>query len=78
MMDGGMRTGPDIARVLASGADFTFLGRPFMYGTGALGKKGGNQVALILKRELQQVLEQIGCAQIDDLPNHLIIDGINK
>ena len=78
MMDGGMRTGPDIARVLASGADFTFLGRPFMYGTGALGKKGGHQVASILKRELQQVLEQIGCAQIEDLPNHLIIDGINK
>jgi L-lactate dehydrogenase (cytochrome) len=78
MMDGGMRTGPDIARVLASGADFTFLGRPFMYGTGALGKKGGHQVASILKRELQQVMEQIGCAQIEDLPNHLIIDGINK
>ena len=72
MMDSGMRTGPDIARVLASGADFTFLGRPFMYGTGALGKKGGHQVAEILKRELQQVLEQLGCARVEDLPNHLI------
>jgi L-lactate dehydrogenase (cytochrome) len=77
MMDGGMRTGPDIARVLASGADFAFLGRPFMYGTGALGKKGGHQVASILKRELQQVMEQVGCARIKDLSNHLIIDGIN-
>jgi L-lactate dehydrogenase (cytochrome) len=72
MMDSGMRTGPDIARVLASGADFAFLGRPFMFGTGALGKKGGNQVATILKRELQQVMEQLGCARIEDLPNHLI------
>jgi L-lactate dehydrogenase (cytochrome) len=78
MMDGGMRTGPDIARVLASGADFAFLGRPFMYGTGALGKKGGHQVASILKRELQQVMEQIGCERIEDLPNHLIKDGIIK
>jgi L-lactate dehydrogenase (cytochrome) len=72
IMDSGMRTGPDIARVLASGADFAFLGRPFMFGTGALGKKGGNQVATILKRELQQVMEQLGCARIEDLPNHLI------
>lgn len=76
IMDSGVRTGPDVARVLASGADFTFLGRSFMYGTGALGKKGGNQVASILKRELQQVLEQIGCERIDDLPDHLIKDGI--
>ncbi len=72
MMDGGMRTGPDIARVLASGADFTFLGRPFMYGTGALGKAGGDQVASILKREFQQVMEQLGCENVNDLPNYLI------
>lgn len=74
MIDGGMRTGPDIARVLASGASFAFLGRPFMYGTGALGKKGGHQVTSILKRELQQVLEQLGCEQIEDLPDHLMQD----
>ena len=74
MMDSGMRTGPDIARVLASGADFAFLGRPFMYGTGALAEKGGHQVAAILKMELQQIMEQLGCASITDLPNHLIRD----
>jgi len=76
MIDGGMRTGPDIARVLASGADFAFLGRPFMYGTAALGKKGGDQVTSILKRELQQVMEQIGCEHLKDLPKHLIKNGI--
>ena len=72
MMDSGMRTGPDIARVMASGADFTFLGRPFMYGTGALGESGGHQVAAILKMELQQIMEQLGCARVEDLPGHLI------
>ena len=72
MMDGGMRSGPDIARVLAAGADFTFLGRPFMYGAAALGNKGGDQVAAILKQELLQVMEQVGCARVEDLPNHLI------
>jgi L-lactate dehydrogenase (cytochrome) len=31
MMDSGIRSGPDVARTLASGADFTFMGRTFMY-----------------------------------------------
>jgi len=77
MMDSGMRTGPDVARVLASGAAFAFLGRPFMYGTAALGKKGGDQVATILKRELQQVMEQLGCRHLADLPDHLMKEGEN-
>lgn len=74
MMDSGMRTGPDIARVLASGADFVFLGRPFMYGTGALGKEGGDQAAAILKREFQQVMEQLNCEKVEDLQKYLIKD----
>ncbi|MBN9350271.1 MAG: alpha-hydroxy-acid oxidizing protein [Chitinophagaceae bacterium] len=72
MMDSGMRTGPDIARVLACGAEFAFLGRSFMYGAAALGKKGGNHTISILKRQLQQVMEQICCAKVTDLPDHLI------
>src|SRR5690606_29394716 len=42
MIDSGLRSGPDIARALACGADFAFMGRPFMYGVGALGNKGGD------------------------------------
>jgi len=71
-MDSGIRTGPDIACAMASGAEFTFMGRSFMYGVGALGKEGGNHTISILKRQLLQVLEQLNCAQISDLPNHLI------
>ncbi len=40
MMDSGIREGTDIARVLACGAEFTFLGRTFMYSVSALGKRG--------------------------------------
>ena len=42
MMDSGIRSGPDIARTMASGAEFTMLGRTFMYGTAALGERGGH------------------------------------
>jgi L-lactate dehydrogenase (cytochrome) len=74
MMDSGLRSGPDIARVLASGAQFTFLGRSFMYGVAALGKNGGNHTISILKIQLQQVMEQVGCEKIEDFPIHLIKD----
>lgn len=72
MMDSGIRTGPDIASTLASGADFTFLGRSFMYGVAAMGKKGGDHTIAILKNQLQQVLEQLCCERIEDLPKHFI------
>ncbi len=72
MMDSGLRSGPDIARTLASGAAFTFLGRSFMYGVSALGKKGGDHTISLLKTELQQVMEQICCEKVEDLKNHLV------
>ena len=71
MMDGGIRSGSDIAVALASGADFTFLGRAPMYGVCAMGSKGGDQVVEILQKQLQQVMEQLGCETVTDLPRHL-------
>ncbi|MGW9685732.1 alpha-hydroxy acid oxidase [Flagellimonas sp. 2504JD1-5] len=71
MMDSGIRSGPDIARTMASGADFTFMGRSFMYGAAALGKEGGNHTISLLKTQLQQVMHQIGCERTTDFPNHL-------
>ena len=72
MMDSGIRSGPDIAATLASGARFTFLGRCFMYGVGALGDKGGDHTIIMLKRQLQQVMEQVGCGRVEDFPKHLV------
>ena len=73
MVDSGLRSGPDVARSLASGACFTFMGRPFMYGVGALGNAGGDHTIAILKTQLQQVMEQLCCEKIEDFPEHLII-----
>jgi len=72
MMDSGIRSGPDIACALASGAKFTFLGRSFMYGVGALGRGGGDHTVSMLQRQLQQVMEQLSCERVGDLPQHLI------
>ncbi len=72
MMDSGLRSGPDVARAMACGADFTFMGRTFMYGAAALGNNGGNHTISILKTQLQQVMEQICCKKITDFPQHLV------
>lgn len=72
MIDSGLRSGPDIARSLAAGAAFAFLGRPFMYGVGALGASGGDHVAGLLKTQLRQVMEQVGCERVSRLPEHLL------
>ena len=71
MLDSGLRSGPDIARALARGASFTFMGRPFMYGVAALGAKGPEQTIELLKRQLQQVLEQLCCERPEELHQFL-------
>ena len=72
MMDSGIRGGADIGRALSSGADFTFLGRSFMYGVSALGKKGGDHTISILKAQLTQVMEQMCCENPYQLREKLI------
>lgn len=72
MMDSGLRSGPDIARAVASGAKFTFLGRSFMYGAAALGNKGGDHTVSMLKVQLKQVMDQLCCENMEHLPEHLI------
>ena len=72
MMDSGLRSGPDIARAVACGAKFTFMGRSFVYGTGALGNRGGDHTISMLKMQFQQVMNQLCCEQVEDLPLHLI------
>jgi L-lactate dehydrogenase (cytochrome) len=71
MMDSGLRNGPDVARTLAQGANFSFLGRSFMYGVGALGSLGASHTIALLKTELTQVMDQLGCEKTKDLPKFL-------
>jgi L-lactate dehydrogenase (cytochrome) len=72
MMDSGLRTGPDVARALALGAEFTFLGRNFIYAVAALGAEGGSHMIRGLEVQLKQVMEQLSCVKISDLKNHLV------
>ncbi|MDG1251312.1 MAG: alpha-hydroxy acid oxidase [Flavobacteriaceae bacterium] len=72
MMDSGIRGGADVARVMSTGIDFSFMGRTFMYGVSALGKKGGHHTISMLKTQLIQIMEQLSCSRVADIYNNKV------
>jgi L-lactate dehydrogenase (cytochrome) len=72
MMDSGIRGGADVARVMSTGIDFSFMGRTFMYGVSALGKKGGHHTISMLKAQLTQIMEQLSCSRVTDIYNNKV------
>ena len=67
LFDGGIQSGLDIMRALYLGADFIFLGRPFIYGVAAIGKYGGDHAVEILKDDLQNNMIQLGVTNVEEL-----------
>lgn len=70
-LDSGVRSGLDVVRALALGADFVMMGRPFLYGAGALGEKGPSHVLDIIRDEVSNVMTQLGTRQLSELPSCL-------
>ena len=60
MMDSGIRSGADVVRALALGADAAFAGKAFLWGLGALGSRGPAHALAISAEETQAALGQIG------------------
>ena len=67
LLDSGVRSGADVARALALGADFVFAGRAFLFGIAALGARGADHAFEILRDGLVNVMHQTGCSTIDEL-----------
>ncbi len=67
LVDSGIRSGLDVARALAAGADFALLGRTFMYAMAALGEVGADHSMRMLKDELENALQMIRCPDINEL-----------
>lgn len=72
MADGGVRTGQDICRMIAAGADFVLLGRAFYLATAAIGLDGADYVTALLKDELYCTMAQLGCCDVHELRGRLV------
>lgn len=67
LFDSGIRSGLDIIRALALGADFVLLGRAFVYGVCALGSDGAYHAFQILQEELINNMKQLGVTSLAEL-----------
>ena len=67
VFDSGVRTGEDIVKALACGADLVMLGRPVLYALAAGGEVGLQQWLTSMREELEVVLSQLGLSRIQDV-----------
>ncbi|WP_082552427.1 alpha-hydroxy acid oxidase [Methylobacterium sp. Leaf456] len=59
-MDGGIRSGQDVLKAVALGAKGVFIGRPYVYGVGAMGERGVTLCLDILRKELDMTMAFCG------------------
>ncbi len=69
--DTGMRSGEDVVRAYAMGADFVFFGRAMLYAIAAGGEQGLTHFTRILTDEISLTLAQIGRVDMTGLPDTL-------
>ena len=63
MLDSGIRSGLDVARAVALGADMAFAGKAFLWGLGALGAEGPGHVIDLMIDEMKSTFGQVGAQQ---------------
>ena len=67
IFDSGIRTGVDVARAVALGADAAFAGKPFLWSLGALGERGPAHMINLFTEDLRATLGQLGCPTVGEL-----------
>ena len=67
LYDSGIRSGEDIVKALALGANFVFLGRPFLFSCAVGHSPAINHLIGILEKQVDTTLAQIGCTSLEDL-----------
>ena len=74
-MDGGIRSGQDVLRAIALGAKATMIGRPFLYGLGAMGEAGVTRCLEIIRNELDLTMAFCGRTNIRDVDRSILLPG---
>jgi 4-hydroxymandelate oxidase len=67
LVDGGIRSGVDVLRALALGADAVLIGRPYLWGMALAGSHGVRDVLARLRSELQEAMTLTGCPTLESI-----------
>ncbi len=71
-LDTGIMNGADIVASIALGANFTLIGRAYLYGLMAGGREGVDRVIEILSSEISRTMRLLGVGRLDELtPSHV-------
>ena len=71
-IDGGIRSGQDILKAKALGATGTMIGRPYIYGLGAMGQLGVTTALKILQKELDMTMALCGHRDINKVTREIL------
>jgi L-lactate dehydrogenase (cytochrome) len=70
--DGGVRRGSDIVKAIASGATACMAGRAYLYGLGAAGERGVDQVLSWFAEDMRRTMTLIGAGSIAELSSEFL------
>jgi len=70
--DGGVRTGTDVFRMLALGADGVLLGRAFVYALATMGQAGVEKLLDIMAKDLRTNMVLTGVKSVREIGPHLL------
>ena len=71
-LDGGVRSGQDVLRARALGAQAVYIGRPFLYGLGAMGQAGVTKALQLIHHELDVTMALCGHRDIEQVNREII------
>ncbi|MFA7667205.1 MAG: alpha-hydroxy acid oxidase [Burkholderiaceae bacterium] len=74
-MDGGIRSGQDVLKAVALGAQGTYIGRAMLYGLGAMGQAGVTKALEVIHRELDLTMGFCGRTRIEDVDSSVLLPG---
>ena len=75
MMDSGIRRGTDVLKALALGAQFVFIGRPFLYAAAIAGDAGVQHAIKLLRDEVDRDMALVGISTLAEMTRERLIDA---